>query len=136
MSLYDRKYPAWLTSEYIAGGLSDWAKTGDFAQAVAGVAGLQDFTGGNRRTHLRGIATVTLSEDWGVATQLRTRWFKDSAPERADYFAPGEYAEALGTLVLSRRVRGLRARVTRQARENLLASGAAVELGLGNARRT
>ncbi|MBY0277164.1 DUF448 domain-containing protein [Candidatus Binatia bacterium] len=33
-------------------------------------------------------------------------------------------------------LRGLRARVSRQARENLLASGAAVELGLGNARRT
>ncbi len=32
-------------------------------------------------------------------------------------------------------LRGLRARVSRQARENLLASGAAVELGLGNARR-
>ncbi len=38
-SLYDRNYPAWLTSEYIAGGLSDWAKTGDFAQAVAQTAG-------------------------------------------------------------------------------------------------
>ena len=25
-SLYDRFYPAWLASEYIAGGLSDWAK--------------------------------------------------------------------------------------------------------------
>jgi len=24
-SLYDRFYPAWLASEYIAGGLSDWA---------------------------------------------------------------------------------------------------------------
>jgi hypothetical protein len=33
-------------------------------------------------------------------------------------------------------LRGLRTRVSRQARENLLASGAAVELGLGNARRT
>lgn len=44
-SLYDRKYPAWLTSEYIAGGLSDWAKTGDFAQAVANVAG-GDITAG------------------------------------------------------------------------------------------
>ena len=44
-SLYDRKYPAWLTSEYIAGGLSDWAKTGDFAQAVADVAG-DDMTAG------------------------------------------------------------------------------------------
>ncbi len=34
-SLYDRFYPAWLASEYIAGGLSDWARTGDFASAVA-----------------------------------------------------------------------------------------------------
>ena len=34
-SLYDRFYPAWLASEYIAGGLSDWARTGDFAQAVS-----------------------------------------------------------------------------------------------------
>jgi len=34
-SLYDRSYPAWLASEYIAGGLSDWAKTGDFASAVS-----------------------------------------------------------------------------------------------------
>ncbi|HJW82793.1 MAG TPA: hypothetical protein VJ754_00680 [Anaerolineae bacterium] len=35
-SLYDRFYPAWLASEYIAGGLSDWAKTGSFARAVSG----------------------------------------------------------------------------------------------------
>jgi capsular polysaccharide biosynthesis protein len=35
-SLYDRFYPAWLASEYIAGGLSDWAKTGNFAAAVSG----------------------------------------------------------------------------------------------------
>lgn len=34
-SLYDRFYPAWLASEYIAGGLSDWARTGDFAEAVS-----------------------------------------------------------------------------------------------------
>jgi len=34
-SLYDRFYPAWLASEYIAGGLSDWARTGDFANSVS-----------------------------------------------------------------------------------------------------
>jgi hypothetical protein len=33
--LYDRYYPAWLASEYIAGGLGDWAKTGDFASEVS-----------------------------------------------------------------------------------------------------
>lgn len=35
LSLYDSFYPAWLASEYIAGGLSDWARTGDFASAVS-----------------------------------------------------------------------------------------------------
>jgi capsular polysaccharide biosynthesis protein len=65
MSLYDRKYPAWLTSEYIAGGLSDWAKTGDFAQAVAQVAG-SDITAGEVAgslvsDHLRSIVVLYLN---------------------------------------------------------------------------
>ena len=65
MSLYDRKYPAWLTSEYIAGGLSDWAKTGDFAQAVADVAG-GDITAGEVAgslvsDHLRSIVVLYLN---------------------------------------------------------------------------
>ena len=64
-SLYDRKYPAWLTSEYIAGGLSDWAKTGDFAQAVASVAG-GDITAGEVAgsivsDHLRSIVVLYLN---------------------------------------------------------------------------
>jgi len=33
--LYDRYYPAWLASEYIAGGLGDWVKTGDFGLEVS-----------------------------------------------------------------------------------------------------
>lgn len=90
---------------------------------LAGVAGLQDFTGGNRRSHLRATASVTLSEELGIATQLRTRWFKDSAPERADYFAPGEYAEVLGTLVFTRRIHGLRARVVLGAGERQVRGG-------------
>lgn len=90
---------------------------------IAGVAGLQDFTGGNRRTHLRGVASLTLSDGLGLASQLRMRWFKDSAPERADYFAPGEYSEALATLVFTRRVHGLRARVVLGAGERQLRGG-------------
>lgn len=90
---------------------------------LAGVAGLQDFSGGNRRTHLRATASATLSDEWGIATQLRMRWFKDSAPDRADYFAPGEYIEALGTLVLTRRVHGLRARVVLGAGEREVRGG-------------
>ena len=64
-SLYDRRYPAWLTSEYIAGGLSDWAKTGDYAQAVATVAG-GDITAGEVAgslvsDHLRSIVVLYLN---------------------------------------------------------------------------
>lgn len=64
-SLYDRRYPAWLASEYIAGGLSDWAKTGDFAQAVADEAG-QGITAGEAAAaivsdHLRSIVVLYLN---------------------------------------------------------------------------
>lgn len=104
-----------------AGAAQDWPVHPRLT--LTGVAGLQDFTGGNRRTHLRGTASFTLSEDLGIATQLRTRWFKDSAPERADYFAPGEYSEALGTLVFTRRLHSLRARVVLGAGERQVRGG-------------
>jgi capsular polysaccharide biosynthesis protein len=66
-SLYDRKYPAWLTSEYIAGGLSDWAKTGDFAQAVAASTGKSitaaEVAGSITSDHLRSIVVLYLNGD-------------------------------------------------------------------------
>jgi capsular polysaccharide biosynthesis protein len=65
-SLYDRNYPAWLTSEYIAGGLSDWAKTGDFAQAVANAAASQGITAAEVAAsivsdHLRSVVVLYLN---------------------------------------------------------------------------
>jgi capsular polysaccharide biosynthesis protein len=64
-SLYDRKYPAWLASEYIAGGLSDWARTGDFAQAVAADAGAgltaAEVAGSITSDHLRSIVVLYLN---------------------------------------------------------------------------
>jgi capsular polysaccharide biosynthesis protein len=64
-SLYDRKYPAWLASEYIAGGLSDWAKTGDFAQAVAddtgGKVNAAEVAGSITSDHLRSIVMLYLN---------------------------------------------------------------------------
>lgn len=104
------------------GAAQDWPVNGRVT--LTGVAGVQDFTGGNRRTHLRANASVTVVESLGIAAQLRTRWFKDSAPERADYFAPGEYAEALGALVISRRVGPLRARVVLGAGQRDVRGGA------------
>ena len=70
-SLYDRTYPAWLASEYIAGGLSDWAKTGDFARAVAddapGVTAAE-VAGSLTSDHLRSIVVLYLNG--GDAAQL------------------------------------------------------------------
>ena len=64
-TLYDRKYPAWLASEYIAGGLSDWAKTGAFAQAVADDAGAgvtaAEVAGSITSDHLRSIVVLYLN---------------------------------------------------------------------------
>jgi capsular polysaccharide biosynthesis protein len=64
-SLYDRKYPAWLASEYISGGLSDWAKTGDFSQAVADDAGAgiaaAEVAGSITSEHLRSIVVLYLN---------------------------------------------------------------------------
>ena len=60
-SLYDRKYPAWLASEYIA------AKTGDFAQAVADDAGASagltaaEVAGSITSDHLRSIVVLYLN---------------------------------------------------------------------------
>ena len=66
-SLYDRTYPAWLASEYIAGGLGDWAKTGDFAQAVAADAGAgvtaAEVAGSITSDHLRSIVVLYLNGD-------------------------------------------------------------------------
>ena len=73
-SLYDRKYPAWLASEYISGGLSDWAKTGDFAQAVADDAGAgitaAEVAGSITSEHLRSIVVLYLNG--GDADKLTT----------------------------------------------------------------
>jgi capsular polysaccharide biosynthesis protein len=73
-SLYDRNYPAWLTSEYIAGGLSDWAKTGDFAQAVANETGQNisagEVAGSLVSDHLRSIVVLYLNG--GDADKLTT----------------------------------------------------------------
>jgi capsular polysaccharide biosynthesis protein len=80
-SLYDRKYPAWLASEYIAGGLSDWAKTGDFAQAVAADAGAgltpAEVAGSITSDHLRSIVVLYLNgSDTAKLTAIGTSAIK------------------------------------------------------------
>jgi hypothetical protein len=73
--LYDRYYPAWLASEYIAGGLGDWIKTGDFAAEVSRELQKQsvDIPAGALAGHFaadnkRSIATMFIT--WDDARQL------------------------------------------------------------------
>ena len=73
--LYDRYYPAWLASEYIAGGLGDWVKTGDFALEVSRELQKQNvdipagaLAGRIASDHQRSL--VTMSITWNDARQL------------------------------------------------------------------
>jgi len=75
MYLYDRYYPAWLASEYIAGGLGDWVKTGDFAVEVSHELLKQNvdipaaaLAGHIASDHQRSMMTMFIT--WGDARQL------------------------------------------------------------------
>ncbi len=73
--LYDKYYPAWLASEFIAGGLRDWAVTGDFAAAVNEELGKRGVTlgrsvaGAFASDHQRSV--VILYANWNDAEQLK-----------------------------------------------------------------
>jgi len=69
------------------------------------VAGLQDFTGDNVRTHLRATAVHVLN-DQGLSIQLRTRYFHDSDPHEFDYYSPRWYVQAVPVLQLRRFTNG------------------------------
>lgn len=66
------------------------------------VAGLQDFTGDNIRTHLRVNYIHVLKPEWGLSAQLRTRYFHSSDPGEYDYFSPEDYLEVLPVLQVRR----------------------------------
>lgn len=70
------------------------------------VAGVQPFTGGNVRTHLRGTFVHVVKPDWGLSAQLRTRWFRSSDPHQFDYYSPRWYAEVLPVIQVRRFVHG------------------------------
>lgn len=67
--------------------------------------GVQDFTGANRRYHLRGRYIAVVKPEWGLSAQLRVRYAHSTEPREFDYYSPRWYAEAIPTVQL-RRVRG------------------------------
>lgn len=66
------------------------------------VAGLQDFTGDNLRTHLRANYIQVLKPKSGLSAQLRTRYFHDSVPHEYDYYSPRWYVQVLPVLQMRR----------------------------------
>lgn len=66
------------------------------------VAGLQDFTGSNVRTHLRANYVHVVKPEWGLSAQIRTRYFHSSDPGEYDYFSPKDYLEVLPVLQVRR----------------------------------
>lgn len=67
--------------------------------------GVQDFTGDNRRYHLRARYIAVVRPEWGLSAQLRVRYAHSTDPGEFDYYSPRWYAEAIPTLQV-RRVRG------------------------------
>lgn len=70
--------------------------------ALTVLAGLQDFTGDNVRTHLRANYVQVIKAEWGLSLQVRTRYFEDSDPGEYDYFSPAQYAEVLPVIQVRR----------------------------------
>ncbi len=66
------------------------------------VAGLQEFTGDNVRTHGRANYIHVLKPEIGLSAQLRTRWFRNSDPREYDYYSPRWYAQLLPVLQMRR----------------------------------
>lgn len=66
------------------------------------VAGVQDFSGNNVRTHLRANYIHMVKPEWGLSAQLRTRWFRNSDPREYDYYSPRWYGQILPVLQVRR----------------------------------
>jgi hypothetical protein len=66
------------------------------------MAGVQDFTGENVRTHLRANYVHVVKPEWGLSAQLRTRYYRSSEPGEYDYFSPEWYAEVMPVVQIRR----------------------------------
>lgn len=71
------------------------------------LAGLQDFgVGDNLRSHLRANLVYALLPQQGISLQLRTRYYHDRHTGEGDYYAPGDYRQALGVVAWRRYIGG------------------------------
>jgi len=72
-----------------------------------GLAGMQRFTDGNERVHVRGRLIWMLVPSQGLSAQLRWRQYRSSDPGAGDaYFNPRRYREWQGGLAIRKRFAG------------------------------
>jgi len=74
----------------------------DDRNVFTALVGIQDFTGDNVRTHLRGRYIHVVKPEWGLSAQIRTRYFRNSEPNEYDYFSPEWYVEVLPVVQVQR----------------------------------
>lgn len=73
---------------------------------VVGVAGYQDFSDGNKRTHGRAKLIVQPSLDLGLTLQAHYRVLHGDADQPRAYFNPGRYDETMLAIGWRKRVEG------------------------------
>ena len=66
------------------------------------MAGIQEFTGKNVRTHLRGNYVHVLAPKLGLSAQLRARYFHSTRPGEFDYYSPRNFLSVLPVLQMRR----------------------------------
>lgn len=101
---------------------------------TVGVAGLQNFSDGNQRRHLRGRLIFQPSLDLGLTTQLRYRWFDSSKRDVGGaYFNPGTYDELMFALGWRQRIADWRTALTAGVGRQRIDGGDASTTRLGEA---
>ena len=80
---------------------------------TVGMAGIQNFSDGNQRRHLRGRLIFQPSLDIGLTTQLRYRWYDSSKTNVGGaYFNPSSYDEVMLAVGWRHRVNDWRTALT------------------------
>lgn len=66
------------------------------------MAGLQGFTGDNKRLHIRSSYVHVVEPGLGLSAQLRARYFHSTEPGESDYYSPRHFAQALPVVQMRR----------------------------------
>ncbi|MEO0317429.1 MAG: hypothetical protein RL404_1106 [Pseudomonadota bacterium] len=101
---------------------------------TVGLAGVQNFSDGNQRRHLRGRLIYQPSLDIGLTTQLRYRWYDSSKTDVGGaYFNPSRYDEIMLAVGWRQRINNWRTAVTAGVGQQRIDAGSATTTRLAEA---